>query len=172
MKKAIVITPNEEIKTIDYEDGIDFIQKQVGGGFKIFYKDFIDTFNGKIDFLMFCDDEYLLKDTCDNNKVNAIATGLYGFPVYGNVLVLKDYTTPEGEKDSTGFEYLLEDVGGGQLEEAICENWFIEDYFMRIRNKGKEDILNIHEHFDNRKPTPELRVTCFENDDKNPVTKN
>lgn len=100
-RNIIIITNDEQVKSMEYED-FHTIQKAVSGNFDIYDHDRIfRKANGEIILLLFhCNDEALLIDSEEMNKINAAAYLLNNEAViYGNIAVLIDI----GEGESIGF---------------------------------------------------------------------
>lgn len=163
MKKAILITPEDEVKVIDYEDGLTFLQAQVGGHIKTLVDEVIpgshiaSNSNEDTRVVGYCNEEGLLIDTCCNNKVNALMSVLNdGNPIYGNVVLVKGV----GE-DTDGFDY-KEVTRNGITEMDVCECWAIHDLYTSIRNKITKESLGIyHSIFDGKKPEPTINFVSF-----------
>lgn len=168
MKRAIVITPNDEVKTVEYK-GYETDREVVEGIISHVPIDIthIETPLRKIPIVAYCNDEGLLQDTCCYNKVNAFITALYGYPIYGNVIVLEEVNVPQYdengeieyyEKDSDGFDYKEDEHG----KEDICDCRFVEDAFLLNINHNRETLAKIHAEFDNNKPQPEIEFISLD----------
>lgn len=168
MKRAVVITPNDEVKTVEYK-GYETSREAVEGMICHIPVEVteIETPFRKIPVIFYGNDEGLLQDTCCDNKVNALVTGLYGYPIYGNVIVLEEVDVPQYdekgnieyyEKDTDGFEYIEDEHG----EEEICDCWFIEDNLLLNINRNKETLEKIHAEYDGKKPQPEIGFVSLE----------
>lgn len=140
---AIKIRPDDTFERVEYKD-YTTISQIVDGTFDTVTVQPIDAGPfGKVKAIFFCNDEGLLRDTCMDNKVNAIVTGLYGYPIYGDVCMLKDTVNEYGERDSIGFN-----------ETELTFN--AEPYIRYLKGENKDIIQDIHEHFDGKKPEPKM----------------
>lgn len=148
MKNAIIITPSEEIKTVEYK-GTDTIHEIVDGFFDVVKSEVLHVQGyGDIEWIAFCNDEGLLQDTAEDNKVNALITGFYGYPIYGNVCMLKEFNNSYGERDSTGFD---------DIEALIITGWLEE-----VKEQNKDAIAGMHQELDQNKPKAEPQIISLE----------
>lgn len=159
MKKIVVLkAEGDKVETVDY-DGYRSIYAVTDGLIEHFHDEKIPTPLGNLNATLYCNEEGLLRG--DLKTVNAIATLLYGQPIYGDVAVLKDL----GDGEDTGFEY-KETEENGVKEETICECWFVEDAFMLAINKNKNKIEALHKQYDDNKPEPFIKVTSMDDMEK------
>lgn len=159
MKKIVVLkAEGDKVEIADFED-YKSIQNVVGGLMEHFYDTTIASPFEKyrLPAIMFCNEECLLRD--DLKTVNALATALYGNPIYGDVAVLKDL----GNGDDTGFDYKTLEPDG---EETICECWMVEDYLTRLINNNKDTLEKLHKQYDDNKPEPFFMVTSMDDMEK------
>lgn len=161
MRKILIITPDEEIKSIEYKDWKS-IQEAVEGHFEIFYRTPMELPSGNIDTTFYCNEEFLIINDEKFDKINAAASLLYGGEIRGNVAVTVDLDTPDGI-ESVGFEYMEEDVGG-EIEEAICEHWWVKDAIMRFINDNRDVINELHMRYDHQKSEPHVEIVNSEED--------
>ena len=163
MQKALVFTPDDTIETVDYE-GYRTIQDVVDGSY--------DTC-GHIDFgfedkpseatlhlTMFCNDEFLIRNDEKFDKVNAVASLLYGGELRGNVILTVDVETEDGI-ESRGFYY--HEVSG---KEAICEHAIAYDTFEKYIEENKDEIQALHEKLDMNKSEPEITYKTFKENEE------
>lgn len=152
MQKLLVITSNDEIKMMDYND-YESTREAVEGGIELLTTIPVAPFvspTGEVD--IWCNEEftYLSTDSC--NKINIMGTLLRNTDevVYGNIAVT--VKMPFGE--SRGFEYeeIEED---GKMVEAVCESWCVEDWFLRMKTDMEEHLKKqsltfekMHEKYD------------------------
>lgn len=113
MKKAILAKPGERLEVIDFVDDLQFYYKHIECRC-------IDIVYVK-DYLLIVDDEGLL---VDDPQVNVVASIMYGHPICGNVLIVKEGYTDEGEPTCEG----LTDEEVGEFHES----------FMRLIKKVKK----------------------------------
>lgn len=159
MKKIVVLkAEGDKVETVDY-DGYKSISAVTDGLIEHFRDEKIPTPLGNLNATLYCNEEGLLRE--DLKTVNAIATLLYGQPIYGDVAVLKDL----GDGDDTGFEY-KEEENDGVKEETICECWFVEDAFMLAINGNKDKLAELHKQYDDNKPEPFIMVTSMDDMEK------
>lgn len=142
--KQIIITPNEEVKTVDYT-GYESIRDGVNGSIERCGSLDIDTPLGSLKTDLYCNDSFLISDKEEFNKINAVASLFTGQEIRGDVVLLVN----EG-CDNRGFEYLETPDG----EEDLCECWFVEDKLLLFINHAKEDIEMLHEDYDDNKSEP------------------
>ena len=152
MQKIIIITPEDEIKSADYEDH-ESIQKVVDGCFEVCGKAIMPLTTGELQVTLFCNDEALLRSDKQFEKLNAVASLICSsennfIELHGNVAIAVDVDTPTGI-DSRGFKYMEEEVGGGEIEEAICEHWCAEYMLLLYINHNEKTIKKLHEDYDN-----------------------
>ena len=167
MQKLIIITPEDTLKLVDY-NGYDTIHEAVDGIYEHFFSDDIPVVNGigtnggnSVKCSFFCNEEFLIRDDEQFDKINALATLLSGQEIRGNVALTVDYYNEDGELDSRGFEYLEEDVGDGEIEEAICECWGVEDTLLSTINHNRDKLAQCHRDMDNKKSEPKFEFTSF-----------
>lgn len=91
MKKAILAKPGERLELIDFVDDLQYFYKHIGCRC-------IDIVYVK-DYLLIVDDEGLL---VDDPQVNIVASILYGHPICGNALIVKEGYNEEGEPTCEG----------------------------------------------------------------------
>jgi len=153
--KILVLTPDDTVKTADYKD-YSSINDEVHGLYEVFHEDKLPMIIGDdLDIVFFCNEEFLIRDDDEFNKINAVASLLSGQEIRGNVVIAVNELTDDGY-DSRGFEYMEEDVGGGEIEEAICEHWLAEDTFLLFINQNADALKELHEKFDNNKSEPKI----------------
>lgn len=128
-KFVIQITSSDTVEIKEYKD-YKTINDLVDGWYEIC--GYIEK-----DCLIFCNEEYLLRDDC---KFNAIATILCRQdPIYGNTVLMYDGYNDEGERDSLPLSF----------EEAVAIKRRL-DTFVSM-NKDIVDVL--HYSLDKNKPT-------------------
>lgn len=162
-QKMIILTPDDTVKTADYEN-YDSLHNAVDGLYEVFHEDKLplDMIGKKpLDISFYCNEEFLIRSDEKFEKINAIASALAGQEIRGDVAVLVRTETPDGY-DIRGFEYLEEEVGDGEIEEAICECWCAEDTFMLFASRNKEALCDLHKRLDNNKSEPHFEFTVFE----------
>lgn len=89
MKTALLITTNDEFKKVEFENSLEFYYKQIGCDMiEIVPIRALIQLNEKCEnYTMIVDEEGLLKD---KPKLNIYASVLYGSPIYGNAIIVKD----------------------------------------------------------------------------------
>ena len=89
MKTILLITTNDEFKKVKFENTLEFYYKQIGCDMiEIVPVRALYQLNEKCeDYVMIVDEEGLLKD---KPKLNIYASVLYGSPIYGNAVIVKD----------------------------------------------------------------------------------
>lgn len=156
-EKIIVITPEDTFQLKDY-NGYESLSEVVNGSLSMCDKIEIPVMpmlaNGKekITAVMFCNDEFLIDNKKEFDKINAIASAMSGQELRGNIALVVD----KGKGETRGFHYMEEDVGGGEIEEALCECWTVEDTLMQFRNQNQKAIKDLHKQYDNNKSQPKM----------------
>lgn len=145
-EKIIVVTSDEKIETVDYTDFIS-IQRAVNGSFELFAtsqmavdKDII------LDICLFCNEEFLIDDSEEFDKINAFGTLLSGKEIRGNVAILIDTLNC----DNRGFESLE----NSNNEEALCECSIVKKILEQFIFDNKEKVKKLHDKYDNNKSNP------------------
>ena len=157
MYRGIIIDGNDNVTTKEYTNYKD-INDAVGGVFSRCGSIGIEIpFQGNVKCDIFCNDEFLISDDEQFDKINAIATLMTNQDIRGNVFILVN----EGE-DNRGFEYIETPDG----EEDICECWMAEDLLMRFITNNREIIEQIHKDFDGNKPEPRFELYDLDDMDK------
>lgn len=160
-EKIIIITPEDNIKLADY-NGYESLSGAVDGTISRFYEIELSVYpflaDGK-DFLpveLYCNDDFLIKDDKQFDKINAVASSISGQEIRGNVaMVVKN-----GENDR-GFRYIEEDAHG-KTEEALCECWSAEDTILYYINTNKDKFKEFHSKMDNNKSKSSFEITNLE----------
>lgn len=157
IEMAIVFTSDDTLKVVPY-NGYDTLSNGVGGMIERVGSVSIPVSPMKeIECDVYCNEEGLLIDREDLNKINPFASSINGSPVYGNVVIVPQINNGE---DNRGFKSHYVDG-----EQDICECWFAEDYLLLLINHNKEMFSELHKEWDNNKPEPFCIVEPFENDD-------
>lgn len=89
MKTVLLITTNDEFKKVKFENSLEFYYKQIGCDMiEIVPIRSLIQLNEKCEnYTMIVDEEGLLKS---KPKLNIYASVLYGSPIYGNAVIVKD----------------------------------------------------------------------------------
>lgn len=164
--KMIVIKPDDTIELADY-NGYESLSEAVGGGGMIEYFHSTDLpvlpslAHGKetlpVDFI--CNEEFLIDDSEEFNKINAVASLLSGKEIRGNVIMLVN----NGNGENRGFEYLEEEtVEGAEPEEALCECWTAEDTVLKYINTTRAELQKLHQQYDNNKSDPVAEIRTWD----------
>ncbi len=147
MKKVIILTSNENIYSVNYEQlDIEYLCKLIGAkGLK-----FLDQRECGID--SYTSDEPIIygilfnKEQSDLKYINALTSGGLGRCIYGDVIIIKDcrknpdddlYTNLSGFEDSDD-------------PNEITECFLVERCFKNIKNKHKQFIKELHEEHDKK----------------------
>jgi len=165
----VVITSDDEVKTMPYED-YRSQQKAVEGSIEHFGSSTISIpFGGNLKVDFWCNEEFRYSEAESCKKVNPLGSALYSgildkgeatFTeqglIFGNVAIT--VALPEGE--TRGFENIIDDEG----EQDICETWFVEDILLRIKNGLEREGISqsLHEGYDNKTVEPEVQVMSFD----------
>ena len=123
MSSIIIIHNDEKISRAEY-NGLESLQKGVGGYIEI---GGVESFklNGKeVGIIFYCDEEFLLKNDGKEAKINALASSLVNNPIYGDVVLIKKGTGEEEE----AFDDKECDELENQLKTYRKENWVEELY--------------------------------------------
>lgn len=144
-QNIIIITNEEQIKSAEYTNYKD-IQKAVDGTFEIYAKLGFHKANGEtVTLLFFCNEEALLIDSEEMNKINAGAYLLNNETViYGNIAVLID----AGMGEDRGFT-------PEETEEFVST-------VKKILNNKTANCHLIHAEFDGNKPEPRVDFFSFD----------
>lgn len=155
MSNMIVITPNDELLTEEYK-GYDSLRDAVKGYIEhlivepIVSNIFIFADNPDIratECIYYCNEEGALCDTGYENKLNAMATIMYGMPIFGAIVAVKLEDVPY-EEDGKVLYYEKDSAGFNEEETEYLKNK-LEEFF-----KGKEKALaKLHELWDDYKQT-------------------
>jgi len=150
MQKLLVVTSNDEIKMMDY-DNFESTREAVEGLSERLTTLPVAPFvcsTGEVD--IWCNEEYTYLSTESCNKINVMGTLLYGDSVYGNIAVT--VKLPFGETRGFEYEEIEED---GKMVEAVCESWCVEDWFLRMKTDMEEHLKKqsltfekMHEKYD------------------------
>lgn len=156
-EKIIVITPEDTFQLKDY-NGYRSLEETVNGTISVCDRIEIPVIptlaNGKdkLKVFMYCNDNFHIENKKEFEKINAIASAMTGQELRGNIALVVD----EGKGNARGFHYMEEDIGGGEIEEALCECWTVEDTLMKFRNQNSKAIMNLHREYDNNKSKKEM----------------
>lgn len=159
-EKIIVITPNDTIELQDYTD-YKSLQQAVNGMIERFHSDRLPIGAGGLKIDLFCNEEFLLIESEEFNKVNAVASLMSGQEIRGNVAV----TVYAGDGESRGFEY-KEAMIDGEMQEDICECWVAEDLVMRYIAANRSALKELHDRLDNNKSEPYFEITSWDSKDR------
>lgn len=157
-EKIIVIKPDDTIALADYT-GYETLRDTVNGAIENFHSTALPVSpvlvpnTDHLDITLFCNDAFLISDSREFDKVNAVASILSGKEIRGNVAVVVDV----GGGETRGFEYKEISVDG-DIEEDFCECWAAEDTIMRYINDNRDKLREVHKEFDNNKSEPYLIV--------------
>lgn len=139
MKYVILIEPNEKI-TIKEHNNFHTINELVDGWFESCGCFFM--FDSK--WLMYCNEEFLLREDI---AFNAMATILTGHAIYGNIVVMLDGINDEGECDALPMNINAAKQAKVRLEDLIKE--------------FSETINLLHKRYDDAKPEPSFQIISF-----------
>lgn len=167
-EKIIVLTPDDTIELVDYND-YKSLQGAVNGMIELFHRDKLPIDPTEVDPMaaniksslpvdLFCNEEFLVNDSEEFDKINAVASLLSGQEIRGNVAMVVD----AGGGENRGFEYKeYEDeneiVHIGYCEcSAACDTlrWFIE--------KNANELERLHKQLDNHKSEPYFEITSWD----------
>lgn len=111
MKTVLLITTNDEFKKVEFENTLEFYYEQIGCDMIeiVPVRALVQLSEKCEDYVMIVDEESLLKTA---PKLNIYASVLYGSPIYGNAVIVKD----AGE-DFDG----LEEEDHAELASAMAE---------------------------------------------------
>lgn len=149
MKQQIgVLHPDETISFVDVDekDLYMYISDAVDGGTELCFGLSIPVANKKegkealLPIVAFCNDEFLISNDEQYDKINAMASLISGKEIRGNVAILYD----KQNGDSRGF------VG--------CEKEIIKKFVEHTREMFKDEIKMLHKEFDNNKSEPKFVI--------------
>lgn len=174
-EKIIVIKPDDTIELADY-DGYKSLKKTVNGlieRFDSFALPIDPTLIGKkavtkLSVSLYCNEEFLISDSKEFDKINAVASLISNQEIRGNVAMVV-LCTDDGE--NRGFEYeSFKDENGTALD-APCECLAAYGSVMEFIHLNECRLENLHEQLDN-KSVPYIKVYGFDvkpNESKKPV---
>ena len=87
MSNMIILTPDDKAKIAEYT-GLGSLQSGVGGYIEALGIKSFKINEETIDTVMYCDEEYRIKNSGEYCKINALATMLSNIPVYGDVVII------------------------------------------------------------------------------------
>jgi len=150
-ENIIVITPDDTITTANY-NGYNSLKEVVDGCIERFHcmeLDFSLPHLEEKDVLginFYCNEEFLISDDEQFDKVNAIASLISGQEIRGNVAM----TACDGyDEEERGFQQGRET----NVMEKILE---------RYVEGNKEKIANLHKEFDGNKSEPTFEVMSYD----------
>lgn len=162
MNKIIVLTSNDTIETADYTNYCS-IQAVVGGNIEFFHSTKIPVMSmfahgeSVLPVTMYCNEEFLIDESEDFNKLNAVASLISGQEIRGKVAILVD----TGDGENRGFEYLEEETNG-EITEAFCECWTAMETLRRFISDKETAIRELHQKYDNIKSDPMINIVSSE----------
>ena len=157
-EKILIVTNDEKIEMMDYTD-YQSIQKAVNGSFqlltvtKIGVNPIYSHGNNYLDVCLFCNENFLIDDDEEFDKINAFGTVLTGQEIRGNVAILIDTL----DCDNRGFEYLKEEKNG-KTEEALCECWAAKQSIEQHMRNNEERYAELHKAYDKNKGNPKVII--------------
>ena len=157
MQKAIILTPDDTVEAVDYE-GYTTIHNAVDGIYQTCGGTEWENFN----LTIFCNEEFLIRDDEQFDKLNAVASAIYGGEIRGNAVVLIDVETSDGI-DSRGFEY---------AENENCECSRFIKYAEAFIEYNKENLNELHQLMDGRENKSEPQGTVISVDDLSDLFRN
>ena len=161
MQKIIILKSDDTIESKEYK-GYDSIHDAVDGLIENCGRTQLPLAIGKpLSVSFWCNEEFLIRNDEKFDKVNAIASTICGQEIRGDVAVTVDVWNENG-LDSRGFKYLEEEVGDGEIEEAICEHWLAADTLLLYINQNKDILKEMHEKYDGNKSEPKYEFQVLE----------
>ena len=160
--KIIIIKPDDTITSSDYT-GYQSLSDAVNGMIEHFHSTELPVepslAHGQetLPVDLYCNEEFMLIDSEEFNKVNAFASLLTGQEIRGNVAMVVD----AGGGENRGFEYLEETVDG-KVEEALCECWTAEDTVLKYINQNRDKLQDLHKKLDNNKSEPRIEFYALD----------
>ena len=160
-EKILIVTNDEKIEMMDYTD-YQSIQKAVNGSFQLLAVTKIGVnpiySHGKyyLDVCLFCNENFLIDDDEEFDKINAFGSALTGQEIRGNVAILIDTL----DCDNRGFEY-LEEEKNGKPEEALCECWAAKQSIEQHMRYNEKRYAELHKKYDKNKGNPEMSYKIF-----------
>lgn len=147
-QQMVILHPDETISFVyfDEENSYEYISDAVDGGIELCFGLSIPVANKKegkealLPIVAFCNDEFLISNDKQFDKINALASLISNKEIRGNVAVLYD----KQNGDSRGF------VG--------CEKEIIKKFVEHTREMFKDEIKMLHKEFDNNKSEPKFVI--------------
>lgn len=148
MKYVIAINADNTIKAVEYtsyhtlNDIVDGWYEQCGRF----------VMQNKM-WLIFCNEEFLLRDDI---HFNAVATVLCGCPIYGNVVIAVDGYNEDNERDAIPVDKEFADMSVDSLHSLVSY----------LTN----DLQNLRAKYNDNKPKPQATIISFspeESDNEN-----
>ena len=131
MNSIIIIHNDEKISSAEY-NGLESLQKGVGGYIEVGGVRLFKLGGREVGVILYCDEEYLLKNDGKQVKINALASSLVNNPIYGNVVLIKEGMGEEEDPfDDKECDELI-----NQLKAYRKENWAGELYKLHKRYDG------------------------------------
>ncbi len=140
--RMIILTPDDEVKSDVFEKGEDLFEAVNGFTARLCSVNLPCGINEIVNCDVYCNDCFLIDESKEFDKLNAVASALFKQEVRGNVVILPR----EGLDNNRGFEYIENEEG----EEDFCECWFAEDRLMLFVNQNREALKELHNEFDIR----------------------
>lgn len=171
-EKIIVIKPDDTIELADY-DGYKSLSKTVNGMITCFHRldlpvdpvEINPFVSGptKLSVDLYCNDEFLIDDSKEFDKINAVASLMSNQEIRGNVAMVVD----AGGGENRGFEYkdyTNDQEGGVAMDYCECAAAMksVRDYIF-LNNR---ELHRLHARFDGNKTEAVIEVTSWDNDGK------
>ena len=149
-KHTVLITlgVDETIGQMPYT-GYPSMRDAVGG----FIEHCGDIQDKKMNYSVWCNEEFLYIDSSEFKTLNAIASAVCGQPIYGPAFIALDTMTDEG-MDSVGFS--LDSPELKRVEGML-------DHFVKTHSS---DIKRMHEQLDNNAPEPRAVIMSFSSNEE------
>lgn len=193
-EKIIVIKPDDTIELADY-DGYESLSKTVNGMITCFHRldlpvdpvEINPSVSGptKLNVDLYCNDEFLIDDSKEFDKINAVAFLMSNQEIRGNVAMVVD----AGGGENRGFEYkdytndqegvrngfrecrnqvvsttLTTEGGGGAMDYCECAAAMKSVWeFIHLHERA---LKGLHEKYDNNKSEPVIEVTSWDSNGK------
>ena len=172
-EKIIVIKPDD---TIDLQDYTDYksLQQAVNGMIEHFHSDKLPIDPTQVDPMaaniksslpvdLFCNEEFLVNDSEEFDKINAVASLLSGQEIRGNVAMVVN----AGGGENRGFEYKDYEDENEIVHIGYCECSAACDTLREFVVRNENELEQLHKQLDNNKSEPYFEITSWGDKPKN-----
>ena len=143
----ILLKPNDSMGKKEY-NGYASLREAVDRNISYFHQAVVETTSGRrLNFDMICNDEFLISEDEQFQKVNAFASMMSGQEIRGTVAILVDC----GDGENRGF---YDSSVYSECEDAM-------KVFQHFFESHREEIQKLHKKFDGNKSEPRFEIHPF-----------